>query len=63
MGKGSGRRPTDDKKFVDNFDRIFNNKKNVEWEDEIITEEHNESLKEKDDGSITNPANAKKTKG
>ncbi len=43
MGKGSGRRPTDDKKFVDNFDRIFNNKKKVEWEDEIITEEHNES--------------------
>ena len=27
MGKGSSRRPTDDKKFVDNFDRIFNNKK------------------------------------
>jgi len=27
MGKGSGRRPTDDKKFVDNFDRIFSNKK------------------------------------
>ena len=27
MGKGSSRRPTDDKKFADNFDRIFNNKK------------------------------------
>ena len=27
MGKGSSRRPTDDKKFVDNYDRIFNNKK------------------------------------
>ena len=26
MGKGSSRRPTDDKKFADNFDRIFNNK-------------------------------------
>ena len=27
MGKGSSRRPTDEKKFADNFDRIFNNKK------------------------------------
>ena len=27
MGKGSSRIPTDDKKFADNFDRIFNNKK------------------------------------
>ena len=27
MGKGSSRRPTDDTKFADNFDRIFNNKK------------------------------------
>jgi hypothetical protein len=27
MGKGSSRRPTDNKKFADNFDRIFNNKK------------------------------------
>ena len=26
MSKGSGRRPTDNKKFVDNYDRIFNNK-------------------------------------
>ena len=26
MGKGSGRRPTDDKKFEDNFNRIFGNK-------------------------------------
>jgi hypothetical protein len=28
MGKGSGRRPTDDKKFSDNFDRIFGHKPN-----------------------------------
>ena len=27
MGKGSTRRPQNDKKFADNFDRIFNNKK------------------------------------
>ena len=27
MSKGSSRRPTDDEKFVVNFDRIFNNKK------------------------------------
>jgi hypothetical protein len=26
MGKGSGRRPTDDKKFSDNYDRIFGKK-------------------------------------
>jgi len=26
MGKGSSRRPTDNKKFVDNYDRIFNKK-------------------------------------
>jgi|TARA_R110000796_G_scaffold6915_1_gene24108 hypothetical protein len=27
MGKGSSRRPTDDTKFVENYLRIFNNKK------------------------------------
>lgn len=27
MGKGSTRRPQDDKKFAVNFDRIFNKKK------------------------------------
>ncbi len=26
MSKGSNRRPTDDKKFADNFDRIFGKK-------------------------------------
>ena len=26
MGKGSSRRPTDDKKFSENFDRIFGKK-------------------------------------
>ena len=33
MGKGSSRRPTDDKKFVDNYDRIFNNKKDKDGKD------------------------------
>lgn len=28
MSKGSNRRPTDDKKFADNFDRIFGQKPN-----------------------------------
>jgi len=50
MGKGSGRRPTDDKKFVDNYDRIFSKKKDG-------------LTKEKEDGNITNPAYAKKVKG
>ena len=46
MGKGSGRGPTDDKKFVDNFDRIFSNKKDG-------------LTKEKEDG---NKAHTKRTK-
>ena len=33
MGKGSNRRPTNDKKFVDNYDRIFNNKKEKHGKD------------------------------
>ena len=33
MGKGSSRRPTDDTKFADNFDRIFNNKKDKDGKD------------------------------
>jgi len=60
MGKGSSRRPTDDKKFVDNYDRIFNNKKKVAWEDEDVKERHLNSLKDKD-GNITNTKNFKKT--
>ena len=62
MGKGSNRRPTDDTKFVDNYDRIFNNKKKVEWEDEVVKEQHLNSLKDKD-GNITNTENLKKTAG
>ena len=33
MGKGSSRRLTDDTKFADNFDRIFNNKKEKHGKD------------------------------
>ena len=62
MGKGSNRRPTDDTKFVDNYNRIFNNKKKVEWEDEVVKEQHLNSLKDKD-GNITNTENLKKTAG
>ena len=62
MGKGSNRRPTDDKKFVDNYDKIFNNKKKVEWEDEVVKEHHLNSLKDKD-GNKPNTKNFKKTAG
>jgi hypothetical protein len=34
-GKGSKQRPTDKKKFDDNYDRIFGNKKKDEFLDEI----------------------------
>ena len=63
MGKGSGRRPGNEKALESNWDRIFNNKAKADWEDEIVAEEHNESLREKNHGSITNPENTKKTKG
>ena len=33
MGKGSSRRPTDDTKFVENYLRIFNNKKEKHGKD------------------------------
>tara|TARA_R110000772_G_scaffold64119_1_gene143361 strand:- start:634 stop:795 length:162 start_codon:yes stop_codon:yes gene_type:complete len=48
-GKGSKRRPTDEEAYADNYRRIFEQK--IEWEDEIVKEDHNNSLKEKgDDG-------------
>jgi len=50
MGKGSGRRPTDDKKFVDNFDRIFSKKKDG-------------LTKEREDGNITYAKKLKEVKG
>ena len=51
MGKGSGRRPTDDKKFSDNFDRIFGSKPN------------DKQFEGKLDGNKSDTKNPKKTKG
>jgi hypothetical protein len=52
MGKGgSGRRPTDDKKFSDNFDRIFGHKPN---------DKQFEGIK---DGDKPNTKDVKKIKG
>lgn len=38
MGKGSSRRPTDDKKYSDNYDRIFRNKNGKDKSDTKNTE-------------------------
>ena len=53
-GKGSKRRPTDQQKFEDNFEKIFGGKPNnnqfdnmqkkEEWREEIINERQQESL-------------------
>ena len=53
-GKGSKRRPTDQQKFEDNFEKIFGGKPNnnqfdnmqkkEEWREEIINERQKESL-------------------
>jgi hypothetical protein len=43
-GKGSKRRPTDQQKFEDNFDKIFRMKQQEEWREEIINERQQESL-------------------
>lgn len=51
MGKGSSRRPTNDKKFAVNFDRIFNNKPN------------NKQFEELNNGSKSDSKNSKKIKG
>ena len=51
MGKGSGRRPTNDKKFSDNFDRIFGSKPN---------DKQFEGIKY---GNKSNTKNTKKTTG
>ena len=39
MGKGSSRRPTDDKKYSDNYDRIFGNKNGKDKSNTKNTEE------------------------
>ena len=51
MGKGSNRRPTDNKKFADNFERIFGQKPN-DKQFEGITH-----------GNKSNTKNIKKIKG
>ena len=43
-GKGSKRRPTDQQKFEDNFDKIFRMQQQEEWREEIINERQQESL-------------------
>ena len=43
-GKGSKRRPTDEQKFDENFDKIFRQK--IEWEDEIQEERDKKKLQE-----------------
>jgi len=43
-GKGHKRRPTDQQKFEDNFDKIFRMKQQEEWREEIINERQQESL-------------------
>tara|TARA_R110000851_G_scaffold244783_1_gene397499 strand:- start:107 stop:328 length:222 start_codon:yes stop_codon:yes gene_type:complete len=60
MGKGSGRRPTDQVKFDANYDKIFNNKKKAEWEDEDVKERHLNSLKDKDGKNKSDSKNTKK---
>jgi len=51
MGKGSGRRPTNEKKFLDNFERIFGQKPN---------DKQFEGIKH---GNKSNTKNIKKIKG
>ena len=48
MGKGSGRRPTDQQKFEDNFDKIFRMKQQEDWREEIINERNQEAINGKD---------------
>ena len=48
MGKGSGRRPTDQQKFDENFDKIFRMKQQEDWREEIINERNQEAINGKD---------------
>jgi|TARA_B100001093_G_scaffold515790_1_gene592987 hypothetical protein len=43
-GKGSKRRPTDEQKFDENFNKIFREK--IAWEDEIQEERDKKRLQE-----------------
>ena len=70
MGKGSGRRPTDQQKFEDNWDKIFNSKPNAnqfdnlqkkeEWREEIINERNQEAINGKDEPNTTITSQVKK---
>ena len=65
MGKGSGRRPTDQQKFEDNWDKIFNSKPNAnqfdnlqkkeDWREEIINERNQEAINGKDESNAVKP--------
>ena len=48
MGKGSSRRPTNQQKFEDNFDKIFRMKQQEDWREEIINERNQEAINGKD---------------
>ena len=41
-GKGSKQRPTDKKKYEDNWERIFGNKKKTEDDDKQVEEQKND---------------------
>ena len=55
MGKGSGRRPTDQQKFEDNFDKIFRMKQQEDWREEIINERNQEAINGKDESNAVKP--------
>ena len=59
MGKGSGRRPTDQQKFEDNFDKIFRMKQQEEWREEIINERNQEAINGKDKPNSTDSGTTK----
>lgn len=74
MGKGSGRRPKEvtDEDLEEAWNRIFNSKpasdqfelhkQKVAWRDEMVKENHEKSIKDKSDGSITDTKNIKEVK-
>ena len=59
MGKGSGRRPTDQQKFEDNFDKIFRMKQQEDWREEIINERNQEAINGKDKPNSTDSGTTK----
>ena len=59
MGKGSGRRPTNQQKFEDNFDKIFRMKQQEDWREEIINERNQEAINGKDKPNSTDSGTTK----